>query len=54
MNNNGAVNHIKIAFNSCFKWLKDALFKLSNPLDGYWIFMDLIFWLRVNQIMEQK
>ncbi len=28
---NGAVNHIKIAFNSCFKWLKNALFKLSNP-----------------------
>lgn len=28
---NGAVNHIKIAFNSCFKWLKDALFKLCNP-----------------------
>ena len=25
---NGAVNHIKVAFNSCFKWLKDTLFKL--------------------------
>ncbi len=29
---NGAVNHIKVAFNSCFKWLKDALFKLCNPI----------------------
>ena len=28
---NGAVNHIKIAFNSSFKWLQDALFKLCNP-----------------------
>ena len=28
---NGAVNHIKVAFDSCFKWLKDALFKLCNP-----------------------
>ena len=28
---NGAVNHIKVALNSCFKWLKDALFKLCNP-----------------------
>ena len=29
---NGAVNHIKVAFNSCFKWLKDSLFKLCNPI----------------------
>ena len=29
---NGAVNHIKIAFNNCFKWLKDSLFKLCNPI----------------------
>ncbi len=29
---NGAVNHIKVAFNSSFKWLKDALFKLCNPI----------------------
>ena len=28
---NGAVNHIKVAFNSSFLWLKDALFKLCNP-----------------------
>jgi len=28
---NGAVNHIKVAFDSCFKWLKNALFKLCNP-----------------------
>ncbi len=28
---NGAVNHIKIAFNNCFKWLKNSLFKLCNP-----------------------
>jgi IS605 OrfB family transposase len=28
---NGAVNHIKVAFNSCFKWLKKTLFKLCNP-----------------------
>jgi len=30
-NLNGVVNHIKVAFDSCFKWLKDALFKLCNP-----------------------
>lgn len=29
---NGAVNHIKIAFNSCFKWLDKFLFKLCNPI----------------------
>jgi len=28
---NGAVNHIKIAFNSSFEWLKNYLFKLCNP-----------------------
>ena len=28
---NGAVNHIKIAFKSCFKWLDRFLFKLCNP-----------------------
>jgi len=28
---NGAVNHIKVAFDNCFRWLKDALFKLCNP-----------------------
>ena len=29
---NGAVNHIKVAFNSCFKWLEKSLFKLCNPI----------------------
>ena len=29
---NGAVNHIKVAFNSCFKWLDKFLFKLCNPI----------------------
>ena len=29
---NGAVNHIKIAFDGCFKWLKNHLFKLCNPI----------------------
>ena len=26
------MNHIKIAFNNNFNWLKDSLFKLCNPL----------------------
>jgi len=29
---NGAVNHLKIAFNSSFQWLQDYLFKLCNPI----------------------
>jgi len=29
---NGAVNHIKLATNKSFKWLKDNIWKLSNPI----------------------
>jgi len=29
---NGAVNHIKLAINKSFQWLKDNLFKLCNPI----------------------
>ncbi len=29
---NGAVNHIKIAFNNSFDWLKNSLFKICNPI----------------------
>jgi IS605 OrfB family transposase len=29
---NGAVNHIKVATGKSFKWLKDKLFKLCNPI----------------------
>jgi IS605 OrfB family transposase len=29
---NGAVNHIKVAFNSSFQWLKNSLLKLCNPI----------------------
>jgi len=28
---NKAVHHITVAFDSYFKWLKDALFKLCKP-----------------------
>jgi hypothetical protein len=29
---NGAVNHIKVATGKSFEWLKNKLFKLSNPI----------------------
>jgi IS605 OrfB family transposase len=29
---NGAVNHIKVATKQSFKWLKDYMFKLANPI----------------------
>jgi transposase len=29
---NGAVNHIKVGIGKSFEWLKDRLFKLSNPI----------------------
>jgi len=29
---NGAVNHIKLAINKSFQWLKDNLWKLCNPI----------------------
>ena len=29
---NGAVNHIKLAIKKNFKWLKDNLWKLCNPI----------------------
>jgi len=50
---NGAVNHIKVAFNSCFKWLKDALFKLCNPkivksANDFLLFNNRMLQFRVN------
>ena len=29
---NGAVNHIKVATDKSFEWLKDRMFKLCNPI----------------------
>ncbi|MEA3314840.1 MAG: zinc ribbon domain-containing protein [Campylobacterota bacterium] len=29
---NGAVNHIKVSTKQCFKWLKDYMFKIANPI----------------------
>jgi len=50
---NGAVNHIKVAFDSCFKWLKDALFKLCNPkviksANDFLLFNNRMLQYRVN------
>ena len=47
---NGAVNHIKVAFNSSFIWLKDSLFKLCNPK----IIKSANDFLLFNRTLQQK